>query len=266
MFCVSQSHVISCKHETHALLTLVSHISTKENLMRKIFNAKNLLRFIFGTFVVSVVFVVIRIISAPTVAPISNVPVRIKSDYVLMLLQCCVGILAMLIPGFLIRRVRLSIPTVMLVVYAVFLYCAIYLGEVRNFYFVVPHWDTILHIFSGAALGALGFSVISILNKTESLHLSLEPAFVALFAFGFAVSLGVIWEIYEFAADSILNTNMQKFALESGEQLVGRAALADTMKDLIVDTLGAFVVSVIGYISLKHEKGWLERFQVESMK
>jgi len=98
------------------------------------------------------------------------------------------------------------------------------------------------------------------------LHLSLQPIFVALFAFGFAVSLGVIWEIYEFAADSILQTNMQKFALENGEQLIGRLALADTMKDLIVDMIGAFVVSAIGYMSLKHEKGWVEKLQLKSLK
>jgi len=232
--------------------------------MKKIFNAQGLLRFIFATFAVSIVYVTVRIILAPTVAPASEVPTRVKGDYVLMLLQCCLGLLAMLVPGMLINRLRLSIPTVMLVVYAVFLYCAIYLGEVRNFYFVVPHWDTILHIFSGAALGALGFSIVSILNKTESLHLSLSPIFVALFAFGFAVSLGVIWEIYEFAADIVLKTNMQKFALESGEQLVGQSALADTMKDLIVDTIGAFTVSVIGYMSLRYEKGWVEKFQLKA--
>jgi len=232
--------------------------------IKKIFNVRNLLIFIFFTFVASIVYVIIRIILAPTVAPASDIFFRVKGDYVLMLLQCCIGLLAMLIPGFLISKFRLSIPTFMMIVYAVFLYCAIYLGEVRNFYYTVPHWDTILHTFSGAALGALGFSLVSLLNKTEALHMSLSPVFVALFAFGFAVSLGVVWEIYEFLADSILQTNMQKFALENGEPLIGRDALTDTMKDLIVDVIGAFVISIIGYISLKHEKGWLDKFQLKS--
>ena len=232
--------------------------------IKKIFNVRNLLIFIFFTFVASIVYVIIRIILAPTVAPASDIFFRVKGDYVLMLLQCCIGLLAMLIPGFLMSKFRLSIPTFMMIVYAVFLYCAIYLGEVRNFYYTVPHWDTILHTFSGAALGALGFSLVSLLNKTEALHMSLSPVFVALFAFGFAVSLGVVWEIYEFLADSILQTNMQKFALENGEPLIGRDALTDTMKDLIVDVIGAFVISIIGYISLKHEKGWLDKFQLKS--
>ena len=227
--------------------------------MKKIFNSENLLKFVFFTFIGSIVYIVIRIVLAPAVAPNSDGAIRIKSDYVLMLLQCSMGLLAMLIPGILKRTKQINIPSVMLIMYAVFLYCAIYLGEVRNFYFTVPHWDTILHTFSGVALGALGFSLVSFINKSESLHLFLSPFFVALFAFSFAISLGVIWETYEFAVDSIFRTNMQKFALENGEQLVGQAALADTMKDLIVDMAGAFVMSVIGYISLKYKKGWLER-------
>ena len=234
--------------------------------MKKLFTANRFMWFVFFTFLVSIVFVSVRIILAPTVDQTPDAVVRIKSDYVLMLLQCVVGLFAMMIPSIFRRRIRLEIPSFMMIVYALFLYCAIYLGEVRNFYFIVPHWDTVLHTFSGVAIGALGFSLVNILNKTESLHLSLSPVFVALFAFGFSVSLGVIWEIYEFAADSILQTNMQKFALESGELLIGRAALSDTMKDLIVDVIGSFAVSVAGFFSMKHEKGWLERFQLKAGK
>lgn len=231
-------------------------------IVKKIFNAKNLMRFVFLTFIGSIIFIIVRIILAPAVAPSSEITVRVKSDYILMLMQSIIGALAMQIPGLLHRRVRLNIPTVMMIMYAVFLYCAIYLGEVRNFYYNVPHWDTILHTFSGAALGALGFSVVSLLNKSESITFSLSPAFVAIFAFCFAVSLGVIWEIYEFSMDYFLHTNMQKFALESGELLVGQTALIDTMKDLIVDTLGAFGMALTGYVSLKYNKGWLERLHV----
>ena len=231
--------------------------------MKKLFNAKNLMRFIFLSFIGSIVYIIVRIVLAPTVAPSSEITVRVKGDYVLMLVQCTLGALAMMLPGFLRRRVRLNIPTGMMIAYALFLYSAIYLGEVRNFYYAVPHWDTILHTFSGVALGALGFSVVSLLNRSESVYFSLSPAFVAIFAFCFALSLGVIWEIYEFAVDSLMDINMQKYALESGEPLVGQAALMDTMKDLIVDALGALAVSIVGYISIKHNKGWLERFQVK---
>jgi len=231
--------------------------------IKKLFNVKNLMIFVFITFILSIAYVTVRIIMAPAVAPSSEITVRVKSDYVLMLIQCVFGALAMLLPGLLRRIIRLNIPSVMITVYAVFLYCGIYLGEVRNFYYDIPHWDTILHIFSGAALGALGFSLVTLLNKSESITFSLSPVFVALFAFCFALSLGLVWEIYEFSVDCVLNTNMQKYALESGEVLSGQSALMDTMKDLIVDTIGAASMSIIGFISLKYKKGWLERLQLK---
>jgi hypothetical protein len=232
-------------------------------MLKKILNAKFIMRFTFFTFIISIVFTTVRIILAPTVAPPSDVVIRVKSDYTLMLLQSLLGFVAMLIPGFLERRVKLNIPSAMMIAYAVFLFCAIYLGEVRNFFFLIPHWDTILHTFTGLALGALGFSLVSLLNGSESVTFSLSPIFVAIFSLCFALALGTVWEIYEFAMDSFLKTNMQKFALETGEPLIGQAALADTMKDLIVTAIGAFVVSVIGYIALRGKKEWFKRFQIK---
>ena len=234
-------------------------------MVKKIFNTKNLIRFVFLTFVASNVFVIIRMILSPAIAPLSDTAIRVKSDYILMLLQSLLGITAMLLPGMLNKKFRLSVPSIMIIFYAVFLYCAIYLGEVRAFYYRVPHWDTTMHTFSGAALGALGFSVVSLLNKSDSAAFHLSPGFVALFSFCFALMLGVLWEIYEFAMDYFLGTNMQKFMLESGELLIGQKALTDTMKDLIVDAIGAFTMSVIGYISLKYNKGWIERVKVKQM-
>ena len=119
-----------------------------------------------------------------------------------------------------------------------------------------------LHTFSGFALGAVGLSIIGLLNKSESVPVSLSPAFVAIFAFCFAVSVGVIWEIYEFSVDAVADLNMQKYILENGEVLNGHAAIADTMKDLIVDSLGALAISIIGYVSMKHKGGWLARMQI----
>ena len=218
--------------------------------------------FVFITLVASGIFVAIAIARAPVSQDEALPYQRVKGDYVLMLLQCVVGVLAMLLPGMLRKKLDLVIPSNMLVLYALFLYCAIYLGEVRSFYYNVPHWDTILHTFSGAMLGALGFSVINFLNKTDRVPMNLSPIFVVFFAFCFAVTMGVVWEIYEFTADGLLHTNMQKFGTEAGEPFLGRYALMDTMKDLIVDAIGAFVISVIGYISLKYRKGWVERLQL----
>lgn len=189
---------------------------------------------------------------------------RNREDYILMLLQCLLGVAALLVPMRLMRRMDVKIPRLMFLMYVAFLYCAIFLGEVSNFYYLVPHWDTILHTFSGAMLGALSFSVLSIFNNTERIPVNLSPAFIAIFAFCFALAMGGVWEIYEFAVDFGFGTNMQKFALSDGTPLIGQAALMDTMKDIIVDAVGALVMSVIGYTSLKYKKGWVEKLMIRA--
>ena len=218
------------------------------------------------TLIFSVVFVIIMMIKSPW-ETMSNEPnARTKGDYSLMLLQCVLGILAMFLPSMLEHRIKIIIPSRMMIMYALFLYGAIYLGEVRNFYFVIPYWDTILHISSGGMLGALGFSVIVLLNNTDRVPINLSPVFVAFFAFCFAISIGVAWEIYEYAFDGLLGLNMQKFALQDGTLLVGRDAVSDTMQDLIVDVVGAGAISGLGYISLKYKKGWVERLLLRKHK
>ncbi|MEG1705414.1 MAG: hypothetical protein RR290_02435 [Clostridia bacterium] len=232
--------------------------------MDKIFNRKNISAFVFITLLLSVAFIIIKIIFAPSSVNLLDETVRIKSDYTLMLIQCILGLVAMFLPALLSKNLKIEIPNNMIILYVVFLYAAIFLGEVRNFYYDIPHWDTILHGFSGAMIGALGFSVISLLNKSKSVKLS--PLFVALFSFCFAITLGVAWEIYEYSFDIILGLNMQKFATYDGTILIGQAALGDTMKDLIVDCLGAGVMSVIGYISLKYKKHWIENLLIKKVK
>lgn len=207
-------------------------------------------KFVLISFIVPIAFIIYKIIVSPTSNTENIEGLRVKADYVLMLTQCILGVIGFFLPNIISKRTKIVIPSNMYIAYILFLYGAVFLGEVRNYYYRVPHWDTILHTFSGAMLGALGFSFINILNKHEKVHVELSPIFVAIFAFAFAISLGVIWEIYEFIADGVLGLNMQKFALENGTQLVGRVALSDTMQDLIVDSVGAFAMAVIRiYIS-----------------
>ncbi len=215
------------------------------------------------SFVVPAGYLLVRIISGDRLESPGG---RGREDYVLMLLQCLLGVAAILVPARLMRRWDIEIPKVMFLLYVGFLYCAIFLGEVRSFYYTVPHWDTILHIFSGAMLGALGFSMIAVFNNTERIPLNLSPLFVAVFAFCFAMALGAVWEIYEFSADVLLGTNMQKFALDDGTGLIGQDAVRDTMKDIIVDAIGAVVTSAIGYVSIKYEKGWIDKLMIRRGK
>lgn len=208
---------------------------------------------LFITLIASIIYIIIKLFLTPSSISVTETYTHVKSDYTLMLIQCILGLAVMMVPTLIERKWSISIPNYMYVLYFVFLYCAIYLGEVRSFYYLIPYWDTILHAFSGAMLGALGFSLISILNNAERIHVELSPFFVSLFAFCFAVAVGAIWEIYEYAVDSLLSLNMQKYMLENGTQLIGRKALADTMKDIIVDTISALVVSTAGYVTYKIE-------------
>lgn len=222
--------------------------------------------FVFVSLVLAIIGIVIMMIIAPSKPQLDDPNGHLKSDYVLMLVQCILGLIVILLPGTIEKKIKIEIPSKVMVLYILFIYALTFLGEVRSFYYRVPHFDTILHTFSGAMIAALGFSIIAFLNNSDRIPVTLSPLFVACFTFCFALALGSIWEIYEFLADEILNTNMQKFALENGVQLIGRQAVTDTMKDLIVDAIGALVISLIGYISLKYEKGWIEKNQIKRAK
>ena len=205
------------------------------------------------SYLLPILYLIFRVIY-----PNASLP-RVPADYLMMLLQCVIGILTWFIPSILTHRFKLEIPSFMSLAFILFMYCALFLGEIRLFYYDVPHWDTFLHTLSGVMIGTLGFSFVNILNFEKNTYLRLSPFFVAFFAFCFAVALGTIWEIFEFSADGLLATNMQKFRLEDGTELVGRAALRDTMKDLIVDILGALAATAVGYLSLKKKDGWIEK-------
>ena len=239
----------------------------KKKKVKKQKNIKQIItNFVFISFVIPLGFIIYKIIVSPAVNIENLSNMKVKTDYVLILIQCLLGIFALFIPSMISKKAKIVIPSSMYIIYIIFLYAAIFLGEVRDFYYRVPHWDTILHTFSGAGIGALGFSVINLLTKEKKVNVNLSPFFIAMFSFCFAVTIGVFWEIYEFSFDGLLGLNMQKFALENGSRLLGRAALMDTMKDLIVDSLGALLMSVLGYVSLKYKKGWLDKLLITEKK
>lgn len=204
---------------------------------------------LFVTLVGSVIYTAVHLSWAPDAS--ADPGVRVRSDYVLMLIQCVGGLVVMFLPAIVHRRLAISVPSAMQIAYFVFLYAAIYLGEVRSFYYRFPSWDSILHFFSGVMLGALGFFLVQLLNDAERRRVTLSASFVAFFAFCFAVACGAVWEIYEFTIDGVFGTNMQKVVTDTGQVLVGRDALADTMTDLILDTIAALAVSVVGYVLLR---------------
>ncbi len=207
------------------------------------------------SFLIPIGFLVYRIITLDGAE--RSVGFHSRADYVLMLAQCVLGLIVIHIPSALARRLRFEIPGFLYTMYIIFLYCGIFLGEVRSFYYVVPHWDDFLHASSSMMTGFFAVMVITILNRDDNLVFRISPFFVALFAFTFSVAIGALWEVYEFTGDGLLGMNMQKFITADGSVLIGHAALSDTMKDIIVDMIGAMVSSVIGYCSVKNSQRWL---------
>ena len=204
---------------------------------------------LFTSLVISLIYSFVRFCMAPSEPLDDQMYEKVKADYLLMFVQCLLGTVVMMLPSILEKHFKIVVPTAIVILYFVFLYCAIYLGEMHDFYYIIPHWDTILHAFSGAMLGALGFILVDILNKDQHIRVSLSPFFVAVFAFCFALAVGSLWEIYEFTFDAVLGLNMQKHTTEAGVALVGVQALSDTMKDIIVDALAALCVAIFGFMT-----------------
>lgn len=157
-----------------------------------------------------------------------------------------------LIPFLMHRSFRIFIPPEFSFLAIAFVFAALFLGEVRGYYDRFWWWDVALHISSGFLLGIVGFLLVHLLNEMEEIDVHLKAGFVAFFAFMFAVGMGALWEIFEYTAGRYFGITMLGF----------EGALTDTMWDLIVDTVGALVISVVGYGYLKTQKNdsFLERW------
>lgn len=164
------------------------------------------------------------------------------------------GILLLtLLPMVLRKRFAVYLPPEFELLAILFIFASLFLGEIRGYYAKFIWWDVVLHTGSGLLLGIMGFLLVYLLNQEEKIELHMKPNFVALFSFVFAVAMGAVWEIFEFAVDSLFGFNMQK------------SGLIDTMWDLIVDTLGALVIAMLGYGYMKRGsenfvERWIDKF------
>ena len=195
---------------------------------------------------------------------------------------CILALVLLYLPSWIQVRLHIELPPPLEIAVLCFIFAAEILGEVNAFYVVVPHWDTMLHTINGFLAAAVGFSLIMLLNDDERLTFDLSPFFLALVAFCFSMTIGVLWEFFEFGADFFFHTDMQKdtiindlytVALDptntnkviairgiqdvavNGESLgLGGyldIGLLDTMKDLFVNFIGAVVFSVTGFFYAK---------------
>lgn len=179
---------------------------------------------------------------------------------------CSFALILYNIPSFLKKKFNVYIPTVLQVFTLIFIFAHFILGEIQGVYNSSAIFDKVLHTTSGLAIATIGFSLVNILNTSKNTHLTLSPLFVAVFSLCFALAIAVVWEIFEYAADSIFRTNMQRYIPPANlEQDVAPAqgyGLIDTMTDIVVSTIAAFAICVLGYISLKTKSNVLNKFLI----
>lgn len=210
---------------------------------------------------------------------------------------CALTLIMFTVPTFISNKFSIELPSFLEITVYLFIFAAEILGEIQNFYGIFKHWDTILHTLNGFLCAAVGFSLIDILNRKERFHIKLSPVFLSLVAFCFSMTIGVLWEFFEFAADRYFLLDMQKdrivqvvssvelnpedknepvvikdinkteihynngeiITIEGGYLELGRN---DTMKDLFVNFIGAVVFSVLGllYVKNRDEYKIIEKF------
>jgi hypothetical protein len=145
------------------------------------------------------------------------------------------------LPSIIEHRTKIDWPSEFEVMIVTFIFASIYLGEIHSFYARFWWWDELLHFISGLIIALIAFTLVWILNKESKVRMKLGPGFIALFTFCFALASGAVWEIIEFIIDIITKN---AYAMQED-------GILDTMTDLILDALGALIVSVMGYIYLK---------------
>ena len=152
---------------------------------------------------------------------------------------CILTLLLLVIPSLAQITFKVELPTALEIIILVFIFSAEILGEISEFYLVFPFWDTVLHTLNGFLAAAIGFSLVDLLNRSDRTVFSLSPLFTAIVAFCFSMTIGVVWEFFEFGMDMIMELDMQK------------DTVIHTMQDLIVNFIGAAVFSVLGFFYVK---------------
>ena len=198
---------------------------------------------------------------------------------------CALTLVLFVMPAIIERRLRIDLPDTMEIIILLFIFATEILGEIRSYYTTFPGWDTVMHTLNGFLCAAVGFSLVDMLDRNERFSLSLSPVFLAIVAFCFSMTIGVLWEFFECAMDTFFLKDMQKdtilnaistvaldptggntpviirdiedvIVVSGGKQIpLGLGGyldvgIRDTMKDLFVNFIGASVFSFIGYVYL----------------
>ena len=196
----------------------------------------------------------------------------------------CLLVLALfMLPFFIQQNFGIELPSTLEIIILLFIFAAEILGELKCYFITFSHWDSMLHTTTGFLCAATGFALIDILNRNSRIKFQLSPIYVALTAFCFSMTVGVLWEFFEFGMDRLFLMDMQKDTVVQSITSVmldptnsnipvtidGITSVAvngqdlgfdgyldiglyDTMEDLFVNFVGAVVFSTIGYFYIKH--------------
>ena len=133
----------------------------------------------------------------------------VKGDYYNVFL-CGLTLVLFMIPTFVEHRLHIDVPNTLEIIILLFIFSAEILGEIQEYYLIFPFWDTMLHTMNGFLMAAIGIAMVDILNRSRKFKVRLSPAFVALVAFCFSMTVGVVWEFFEYGMDVFFHTDMQK--------------------------------------------------------
>lgn len=196
---------------------------------------------------------------------------------------CVLTLLLFIVPSLVQLTFKVELPIFLEILILVFIYAAEILGEIDNYYFSIPYWDTILHTINGFVCAAIGFSLVGLLNKNEKIKFFVSPVFFAIVSFTFSMTIGVMWEFFEYSMDRFFGMDTQKdtliqeihsagvddqlpsFSIDKIQEVTinGKVisdkgyvdiGLIDTMSDLFVNFVGATVFSIFSYFYSKNSK------------
>ncbi|MGI6239142.1 MAG: hypothetical protein ACOYI5_05900 [Christensenellales bacterium] len=193
-------------------------------------------------------------------------------------LTCLLALLMFMLPLIAEKTLRIEIPSPLEITILAMIFGALVLGEVSSYYVRVPHWDSLLHAINGFICAAIGYSLLDIMNRTKSFSMQVSTLYMAIMAFCFSMTIGVLWEFFEFTVDYFFQKDMQKdtvlnaihtvsldpenlnrvFSIRGIEEVFINGeplglggyldiGLYDTMKDLFTNCIGALAFSVVGY-------------------
>ena len=196
---------------------------------------------------------------------------------------CVITLLLFIVPSFIQVNLRIELPSALEITILLFIFAAEILGEIQAYYIKFPFWDTVLHTINGFLMAAIGFALADILNRSKRISFQLSPVFLAIVAFCFSMTIGVLWEFFECSMDMFFGLDMQKDTILNSissvmlDPIGGNTptsiqnitsvtvngqdlglggyldiGLLDTMKDLFVNFIGAVVFSIIGYFYVKN--------------